>query len=74
MGFVNTPELVGLLADTPRLADLDLDEFDAIMVAGGQSPMFTFRDKRTSKPRSGTSTNPRSRRRSTATAPQRWSI
>ncbi len=44
MGFVNTPELVELLADTPRLADLDLDEFDAIMVAGGQSPMFTFRE------------------------------
>jgi putative intracellular protease/amidase len=33
-----------LLEDTPRLADLDLDEFDAIMVAGGQSPMFTFRE------------------------------
>ncbi len=44
MGFLNTPELMELLADTPRLADLDLDEFDAIMVAGGQSPMFTFRD------------------------------
>jgi putative intracellular protease/amidase len=44
MGFVNTPQLVELLEDTPRLADLDLDEFDAIMVAGGQSPMFTFRD------------------------------
>jgi putative intracellular protease/amidase len=44
MGFVNTPELVQLLADTPRLLDLDLDEFDAIMVAGGQSPMFTFRE------------------------------
>jgi putative intracellular protease/amidase len=44
MGFVNTPELMALLEDTPRLCDLDLDEFDAIMVAGGQSPMFTFRD------------------------------
>ena len=44
MGFVNTPELAQLLEDTPRLADLDLDEFDAIMVAGGQSPMFTFRE------------------------------
>lgn len=44
MGFVNTPELVELLADTPRLLDLDLAEFDAIMVAGGQSPMFTFRE------------------------------
>jgi putative intracellular protease/amidase len=44
MGFVNTPELAALLEDTPRLSDLDLDEFDAIMVAGGQSPMFTFRE------------------------------
>lgn len=43
MGFVNTPELMALLEDTPRLGDLHLDEFDAIMVAGGQSPMFTFR-------------------------------
>jgi putative intracellular protease/amidase len=44
MGFVNSPELMALLEDTPRLADLDLEAFDAIMVAGGQSPMFTFRD------------------------------
>jgi putative intracellular protease/amidase len=44
MGFVNTPELMDLLEDTPRLAELDLDQFDAIMVAGGQSPMFTFRE------------------------------
>jgi putative intracellular protease/amidase len=35
---------VKLLENTPKLADLDLDEFDAIMVAGGQSPMFTFRE------------------------------
>jgi putative intracellular protease/amidase len=44
MGFVNTPELMALLDDTPKLADLDLDEFDAVMVAGGLAPMFTFRD------------------------------
>ena len=44
MGFVNTPELMALLEETPRLADLDLDQFDAILVAGGQAPMFTFRD------------------------------
>jgi putative intracellular protease/amidase len=43
MGFLNTPELVALLDDTPSLADLDLDSFDAIVCAGGQSPMFTFR-------------------------------
>jgi len=44
MGFVNTPELMALLENTPKLADLDPDDYDAIMVAGGQSPMFTFRE------------------------------
>jgi putative intracellular protease/amidase len=44
MGFLNRPSLVALLEDTPKLADLDLDRFDAIVVCGGQSPMFTFRD------------------------------
>lgn len=44
MGFLSTPHLAALLAQTPRLADLDYDDFDAIVVAGGQSPMFTFRD------------------------------
>ncbi|GAB2481939.1 type 1 glutamine amidotransferase domain-containing protein [Jatrophihabitans fulvus] len=44
LGFVHTPELLALLADTPRLAGLDLDTFDALLICGGQSPMFTFRD------------------------------
>jgi putative intracellular protease/amidase len=44
MGFVNTPELMQLLEKTPKLADLDLGDYDAIMVAGGQAPMFTFRE------------------------------
>ena len=44
MGFINTPELMALLEDTPRLADLDLGEYDALMVAGGLAPMWTFRD------------------------------
>src|SRR6266542_1337570 len=44
MGFLTTAELVELLAKTPKLADLDLGAFDAIVVCGGQSPMFTFRD------------------------------
>ena len=46
MGFLNAPELVALLQDTPRLTDLDLDSYDAIMVAGGEAPMFSFRDNR----------------------------
>ncbi len=44
LGFVNSPEHMRLLEDTPRLGDLDLDRFDTILVAGGQSPMFTFPD------------------------------
>jgi putative intracellular protease/amidase len=43
MAGCNTPELVALLQDTPKLSALDLDEYDAIMVAGGQAPMFSFR-------------------------------
>jgi putative intracellular protease/amidase len=43
MGFLNTPELVALLEDTPRLADLDLDAFDTVLVCGGFAPMFQFR-------------------------------
>jgi putative intracellular protease/amidase len=43
MGFLNTPELAALLERTPRLGDLDLDDFDAIVVCGGLPPMFQFR-------------------------------
>ena len=43
MGFVNTPDLVALLQDTAKLAGLDPGGYDAIMVAGGQAPMFSFR-------------------------------
>lgn len=44
MGFLNTPDLMALLEDTPRLSDLRPDDYDALVVCGGQSPMFTFRD------------------------------
>jgi putative intracellular protease/amidase len=43
MGFLHAPELAALLHNTPKLADLDPGEYDAIMVAGGQAPMFSFR-------------------------------
>jgi putative intracellular protease/amidase len=44
MGFLSTPELVAKLDDTPALDELDLSQFDAIMIAGGQAPMFSYRD------------------------------
>jgi putative intracellular protease/amidase len=44
MGALNTPEVAALLENTAVLADLNLDDYDAIVVCGGQAPMFQFRD------------------------------
>jgi putative intracellular protease/amidase len=44
MGALNMPEIAALLDDTPALSDLDLDRFDALVICGGQGPMFQFRD------------------------------
>jgi putative intracellular protease/amidase len=41
-GFIHTPELRALVEKTTPVADLDVAAFDAIVVAGGQAPMFTF--------------------------------
>jgi putative intracellular protease/amidase len=42
MGFIATPKLAGLVDSTRKASDIDVDRFDAIVVAGGQAPMFTF--------------------------------
>lgn len=42
MGFIATPKLAALVESTKKVADIDVAEFDAIVVAGGQAPMFTF--------------------------------
>jgi putative intracellular protease/amidase len=42
MGFVSTPELVAKIETTRKVADLTVKDFDAIVVAGGQAPMFSF--------------------------------
>ena len=44
MGFLNTPELAALLENTPKVAALNPADYDALVICGGQSPMFTFRD------------------------------
>jgi putative intracellular protease/amidase len=44
MGALNSPEIVAQLADTPALRTLDLATFDALVVCGGQGPMFQFRE------------------------------
>jgi putative intracellular protease/amidase len=42
MGFLSTPKLAALVQNTKKVSEIDLKKFDAILVAGGQGPMFTF--------------------------------
>lgn len=44
MGFVHTPALAALVEKTRPVAELELARFDAIVVAGGQAPMFSFHE------------------------------
>jgi len=42
LGFLSDPRLAALVEDTRPVTELMVDAFDAILVAGGQSPMFTY--------------------------------
>jgi putative intracellular protease/amidase len=42
--YLNNPEFMKLLENTPPVSALNAADFDAILIAGGQSPMFTFRN------------------------------
>jgi putative intracellular protease/amidase len=44
MGALTTAEVVARLERTPALRDVDLDAHDALVVCGGQGPMFQFRE------------------------------
>jgi putative intracellular protease/amidase len=44
--YINQPEFMQLLENTAAIGDLDMSEFDATVVCGGQSPMFTFRQNK----------------------------
>jgi putative intracellular protease/amidase len=41
-GYIHDPAFVDLVATTKNVDDIDVKTFDAIVVAGGQGPMFTF--------------------------------
>lgn len=41
--YLSKPDFVSQLQNTPAISTLEMSDFDAIVVAGGQSPMFTFR-------------------------------
>jgi putative intracellular protease/amidase len=43
-GFIHTPELKALVDNTRPAREIDVAAFDAIVVAGGQAPMFSYAD------------------------------
>lgn len=43
-GFLHTPKLLALIQSTRKASEIDTRRFDAIVVAGGQAPMFTYRE------------------------------
>lgn len=47
LGFLTSPKHAALLKNTPALASVKADQYDALIVAGGQAPMYTFRDDKT---------------------------
>ena len=44
MGFLSTPKLAALLNNTAKVGEQNMGDFDAIVVCGGQGPMFTYKD------------------------------
>jgi putative intracellular protease/amidase len=42
MGFIATAKLVALVENTKKVSEIELAKFDAVLVAGGEGPMFTF--------------------------------
>lgn len=44
LGFLTSPLTSPLMENTPKLQELDWSAYDALVICGGQSPMFTFRD------------------------------
>jgi putative intracellular protease/amidase len=41
-GYKHDPDFVALVENTKKVDDIGLDAFDALVVAGGQGPMFTM--------------------------------
>jgi len=46
-GFLSSPDHSALLESTTPIAEIDASDYDAILVIGGQAPMFTFRHNKT---------------------------
>jgi putative intracellular protease/amidase len=44
LGFINSPEHAALLQNVPAISELDMSDFDAVFLVGGEGPMYTFVD------------------------------
>lgn len=44
LGFAHHPRFSALLKDTPSIRGIDVDDYDAVWVAGGGGPLLTFKD------------------------------
>lgn len=44
LGFISSPDHMKLLENTKPISEVKMNDYKALVVAGGQSPMFTFRD------------------------------
>lgn len=42
MGFINTPGLAARVESTRKVAEIGVKDYDGIIVAGGQAPMFLY--------------------------------
>jgi putative intracellular protease/amidase len=44
LGFVNSPDHLRLVEESKSIAELGVDGYDAVLLVGGQAPMYTFVD------------------------------
>jgi putative intracellular protease/amidase len=42
LGFINSPEHMKLIEESKPLGDVSVQDYDALIVIGGQGPMYTF--------------------------------
>src|SRR5262249_61712076 len=44
LGFINSPEHLSLVERSKPLADVVVDDYEGVLLVGGQGPMYTFFD------------------------------
>lgn len=44
LGYLQKPEFIDMLSNTKKIKDVNPDNYNAIFLVGGQSPMYTFRN------------------------------